>query len=103
MRKLLLWEVIASLALTACGKDTTPVPNVVGQRLDLAKSHLEDSGLKSEPIGGGVFGVLNESNWTVCQQEPSPGTTGADTVKLIVERVCDESGGPTSGSTGQTP
>lgn len=64
------------------------MPGVVGERFDLAKAHVEDAGLEAEPVGGGTFGVVNESNWTVCSQEPAPGTIGVKKVKLIVDRVC---------------
>ena len=89
------------LSLVSCGGGTNPVPDVVGQilRFDLAKAHIEDAGLEAEPVGGGTFGALNESNWTVCSQEPSPGTTGVKKVKLIVDRVCS---GPASSAPATT-
>jgi PASTA domain len=88
-----------ALSLASCGgAPDHPVPDVVGERLDLAKSHVEDAGLEAEPVGGGTFGVVNESNWTVCSQEPAPGTTDIKKVKLIVDRVCSAptSSGPVS-------
>lgn len=49
MRTGVLLAGIALLASAACGggekKDLT-VPNVVGERLDLAQSHLEDAGIE---------------------------------------------------------
>jgi hypothetical protein len=48
-----------------------------------------------------VFGVVVESNWVVCEQDPQGGETDADKVKLIVDRpgLC---GGAEGGSTGST-
>ena len=83
--------------LASCGGSDQPVPNVEGQRLDVAKSTLEDAGHDTEVIGGGTFGVVDESNWTVCETEPSAGAVPADKVKLVVDRECDDSG--RSGST----
>jgi len=85
---LLVGALAVALSLASCGGKTNPVPDVVGERFDLAKAHVEDAGLEAEPVGGGTFGVVNESNWTVCSQEPAPGTTGVKKVKLIVDRVC---------------
>jgi len=76
-----------ALTLGACGA-AEPAPDVIGQRLDLAESHVEDAGLEYEEIGGGAFGVVDRSNWTVCAQEPRAGRP-AERVKLIVERVCE--------------
>lgn len=77
---------MAALVLTACGGDT-PAPGVTGQRLDVAESTLDDAGIDYQEVGGGVFGIANRSNWTVCQQDPKPGVP-AKRVKLIVDRVC---------------
>jgi beta-lactam-binding protein with PASTA domain len=84
--------VAALLALVGCEKKEAAVPNVIGQRLDLAQSHMKDAGLKYEAIGGGTFGILDESNWTVCSTEPVAGQKSSDkAVKLIVDRVCSTS------------
>ena len=67
----------------------TAVPALVGQRLDDALDRLETSGLKGEVDGGGVFGVINERNWRVVEQDPSPGARlrQGDTVTLRVQRA----------------
>jgi hypothetical protein len=65
------------------------VPDVVGERLDVAKSAMADAGYETEPLGGGMFGIVDESNWTVCETRPDAGPTGTGTVKLIVDRTCD--------------
>jgi hypothetical protein len=73
------------------GDSPTVLPNVVGQRLDLAESRLDDASIDYEEIGGGTFGVVDASNWVVCQTDPVPGSETAN-VKLVVDRSCpDES------------
>ena len=39
-------------------------------------------------MGGGLFGVVVDGNWTVCEQIPGPGTSEAESVTLVVERSC---------------
>lgn len=62
--------------LVGCGeqKDVT-MPDVTGKGLDVAKSDIKRAGFedKAEVLGGGTFGVLNESNWEVCEQAPAAG------------------------------
>src|SRR2546421_13043966 len=72
---------LVALVLAGCG--ATPharrVPDVRGQRLDLAEARLDARGLRWEELGGGVFGVVGRSNWYVEDQVPLPGrraTTG---------------------------
>jgi beta-lactam-binding protein with PASTA domain len=80
--------VTAVLVLTGCGSsEPRRVPDVRGQRLDVAERHLLDRGLDIDEIGGGALGVVVRSNWTVCAQEPPPGRR-ATTVRLIVDRSC---------------
>ena len=65
------------------------VPNLVGERLDVAEDDLRSRGLTYTEIGG-TFGVISPSNWTVCETRPAPGTQvkKRSRVKLIVDRVC---------------
>ena len=65
------------------------VPALVGARLDVALDRLERAGLKGEVQGGGLFGVLDESDWKVVDQDPSPGAHlgQGDTVRLDVDRA----------------
>jgi hypothetical protein len=67
----------------------SPVPALVGQRLDVALDRLEGAGLKGEVRGGGLFGVLDESDWKVVDQDPSPGArlSQGDTVHLDIDRA----------------
>ena len=76
--------------LAACGSgDPAVMPDVVGQQLDLAKSDIDRAGYSKdvEIIGGGLFGVLDDSNWVVCEQEPAAGEPIADP-RLVVDREC---------------
>src|SRR3954454_8148576 len=85
-----IWATVVFVpVLTACNgtSKSATVPNVVGQRLDVAESDLDDEGVKYEEIGGGTFGIIAKSNWTVCSTQPDAGST-ASKVKLIVDREC---------------
>lgn len=68
----------------------TTVPDLTGKRLDVAKDDLRGEGLRAKVIGGGTFGVVVESNWTVCSTTPGAGTSAEknDKVRLIIDRVC---------------
>lgn len=98
---------VALATLTACAgnsdgvdegdsavESVDPMPALVGQRLDVALSDLAAIGVGEddvELVGGGAFGVLDESNWDVCEQRPEPGSTDIVDVRLIVDRQCPES------------
>jgi len=88
---------------TGCGGGTDAqalMPAVEGLRLDVALSDLAAQGVAEEDVevvGGGTLGVLDESNWDVCEQRPAAGTAISN-VRLIVDRVCgdEDTGTPTS-------
>jgi beta-lactam-binding protein with PASTA domain len=76
-----------ALVVGGCGGgEPRPVPDVRGQRLDLAERRLDDAGLEYERVGGGTFGIVVSSNWRVCDQEPKGGE--AVRVRLVVGRSC---------------
>jgi hypothetical protein len=81
------------------------MPNVTGTQLDVALNEIKAAGFPGdvEIIGGGAFGVVKESNWTVCTQAPVAGGRLANP-KLTVNRKCPgsavESSTPIEGSTG---
>jgi len=79
----------ATLILTAgCGHaKPRHVPDVRGERLDNAEARLETLGLSYEIRGGGKLGVIDDSNWWVCSQNPQPGRW-ASTVDLAVAESC---------------
>jgi len=83
---------LASL-LSACGSDDPAVmPDVTTRRLDIAISDIERAGFEDEVevLGGGTFGVVDESNWTVCDQEPAAGDEIGAAPRLTVDRSCGE-------------
>ncbi|PFG20729.1 PASTA domain-containing protein [Serinibacter salmoneus] len=85
--------------LSACSESAPPVmPDVVGQPLDIGASEIEASGFTDdvEVEGGGVFGVVDESNWTICEQTPSAGDPIAGTPVLTVDRECTSTGSDTA-------
>jgi hypothetical protein len=91
MRYGLAFATVALIALLAggCGGEANRVPQVEGERLDVAQEILDDAGVGYEVIGGGAVGVLVRSNWEVCRQRPRAGKK-AKTVDLIVARSCVE-------------
>lgn len=70
------------------------MPDVTGEKLDVAYEAIADAGLddkdKVQVDGGGMFGVVKESNWTVCEQTPAAGEPMPDEPSLKVDRSCDE-------------
>jgi len=64
------------------------VPKLAGERLDVAEDKLTSEGLRYKEIGGGTFGIIVKSNWTVCQTEPAAGEHTSGRVRLIVDRDC---------------
>ncbi len=79
--------------LAGCADEDAVMPNLSDTRLDIALSDLERAGYGDEPevLGGGAFGVIDESNWTVCDQDPAPGEIVDGTPRLTVDRTCPDS------------
>jgi hypothetical protein len=50
------------------------VPDLANVRLDVAKKQIHAQSWHVKVKGGGFFGVLVDSNWTVVAQDPKPGT-----------------------------
>jgi hypothetical protein len=93
MRRLAVTFVVFAVMLLGAGcsnEVAVTMPDVVGKRLDVAISDVKRAGIddKVEVLGGGVFGVVDESNWTVCSQEPGNGTEAPSAPRLTVERSC---------------
>lgn len=60
-----------TLPLAGCsGGGAVTMPDVVGKLLDDAISDVERAGFDDEVevLGGGIFGVVGQSKWTVCSQ-----------------------------------
>jgi hypothetical protein len=84
---------VAAGMLAACGEDEpTVMPEVVSMRLDVALSDIERAGFEDEVevIGGGMFGVVDESNWVVCDQDPAASEEISGAPRLTVDRSCDD-------------
>lgn len=76
------------------------MPDVQGQQLDVALSDIKRAGVddEAEIIGGGLLGVLDESNWQVCSQTPDAGQAVTVQPRLTVDRSCSNDAPEPSGS-----
>lgn len=99
--------------LLGCGSDEAEaapkMPDVIGSRLDVAKNDIERAGFdeKVEVLGGGAFGIVDESNWVVCEQLPAKGEAIEDSPRLTVDRSCgddadDDAAGPADATSTST-
>jgi hypothetical protein len=66
----------------------TLVPDVVGQRLDVAKRQLQARRFEVDVDGGGILGVIRERNWHVTEQHPAAGVylEQGSSVRIRVEK-----------------
>lgn len=99
MRAVRLALVLAiAFGLTGCGSTQKVMPSVVGLRLDIALSDIERAGVNDEVevLGGGLFGVIDKSNWQVCDQEPAAGAAVTAAPRVTVDRACNTASGPTT-------
>lgn len=71
------------------------LPNVTGQPLDSAESALDTAGVSHTTSGGGIFGIVEKANWTVCSEDPPAGAISAS-VALKVDRYCPGVSPPTT-------
>jgi hypothetical protein len=86
--RLILVAAAGALLLAGCVTTTAQrLPDLRGQRLDLAEDRLDALRVGYDTAGGGAFGVVVRSHWIVCEQSPRPGTVAA-AVTLTVERAC---------------
>lgn len=84
---------VIAVGLAGCASGGDPsMPDVTGEQLDVARSDIERAGYEDEVdvLGGGVFGILDEGNWMVCEQAPAPGKPLAKAPRLTVERDCKD-------------
>lgn len=72
------------------GGSSVDVPDETGERLDVAEDDLRSNNLRYKELGGGTFGIVVRSNWTVCKQKPGARESVSENakVKLIVDREC---------------
>lgn len=83
---------LLALALAGCAPgEPSVMPDVTGKQLDIAKSDIERAGHGGEVeiVGGGLFGVVDDSNWIVCEQSPVAGADIANP-RLVVDRECGD-------------
>ena len=68
----------------------TSVPDLAGARLDHAEELLDRFGVSHDTSGGGILGIIDRGNWTVCATRPEAGSAlaGDASVKLFVDRSC---------------
>lgn len=79
----------------AAVEEVVTMPNFTGARLDVALSDLAALGIDEgdvEIVGGGTFGIVDQSNWTVCEHTPTAEQPLAPPFRLIVDRNCPEAG-----------
>ncbi len=71
------------------------MPDVVGEKLDRARSDITRAGFDGEIeiLGGGLFGPVREANWTVCEQLPPAGLVIQQSPRLVVDRNCQDTAG----------
>jgi hypothetical protein len=64
------------------------VPDLAGSPLDVAEADLDQLGLRSVTVGGGIFGVVVSENWEVCATDPAGEQTikRGRTVRLLIDR-----------------
>lgn len=85
--------IVLMMTLTACGSgEDSEMPDVVGSPLDAAKSDIERAGYGSdlEVLGGGLFGIVDDSAWIVCEQLPAAGEAITKQPRLTVDRSCGD-------------
>ncbi|MEI6621736.1 MAG: DUF2510 domain-containing protein [Actinomycetes bacterium] len=95
-----LWFIVRPAVFNDHSATAPKMPAVAGQRLDVAQSDLKAAGVNLtdvEVVGGGTFGVVDESNWMVCSQRPAAGAPIAQ-VRLVVDRTC-----PSGANSSQAP
>jgi hypothetical protein len=68
------------------GSSGHKMPDVVGQPLDIADRDLDERGIPYDTEGGGLFGVIDDSNWEVCDTYPDAGEPVRDSALLAVDR-----------------
>jgi hypothetical protein len=66
------------------------VPDLAGARLDHAEELLDRFGVSHDTSGGGILGIIDSGNWTVCATQPPTGASlaGDVSIKLFVDRSC---------------
>lgn len=103
--------IIFAVGVSGCGGHEAKVmPDVTGKRLDVAKKDIKSAGIDEsvKVNGGGIFGVIDDSNWTVCSQSPAAGKPVSAKPEVKVDRSCEDdtataSPSPTATQSAETP
>lgn len=104
------WLVVVAcalaLGLAGCSgaHDARVMPDVVGKQLDAAKSDIKNAGFtdKVQVKGGGVLGIVVDSNWQVCDQHPAAGEPMKGAPQLTVDRSCTSGTAGSAGAPAET-
>ena len=87
MRKIVTAVLAATIAIAASGcgeEDLGGAPEVKGLSLPSAEQKLKAAGFNADVSSDGLFGVVVEENWVVCEQ----GSPAGKLVPLDVSRDC---------------
>jgi hypothetical protein len=93
-RTIIVLSAVSLLVFAAgCGSApsgvTARAPDVTMEPLNAAEDELDARNLAYDVLGGGLFGVVVRSHWTVCKQIPAAGRRTGH-VTLYVARDCGE-------------
>ena len=67
------FAVVAALALAGCGAPSAAGPTWSVNAWTWPRARFRTPDMTPREIGGGTFGIVAESNWTVCETDPPPG------------------------------
>jgi beta-lactam-binding protein with PASTA domain len=87
MKRRLILLVTTCHVLVGCGPGVHRVPNVTGERLDVAETILDDKGLGYDTVGGVV---ILRSHWRVVRQIPKAGTRARHVHLVVVHDEADD-------------
>jgi beta-lactam-binding protein with PASTA domain len=82
--KRLLTILAVAVVFGGCGTDLGDAPNVEGLALPDAKEQLKQAGYEASVKSNAMFGVIVESNYTVCKEH----TPSGKLVPLDVSKSC---------------
>ena len=84
----------ATALVSGCGNQPNVPNDLVGKQLDTAESELDAQGITytETDASNSTFGIIEKSNWTVCQTKPAAGQSVSGDVELIAKHYsCTDS------------
>src|SRR5450631_721265 len=77
----------ATALVSGCGNQPNVPNDLVGKQLDTAESELDAQGITytETDASNSTFGIIEKSNWTVCQTKPAAGQSVSGDVELIAK------------------